>query len=157
MRWLQPAELKNMMKTQNLDPGPSRRCFTRRGWGAVVVCAMMLSSGVPVFGAPLTIGLGDPVTIEGKLFAQKFATSDDDPKFKGETAFLPIIVSDRKLAFKFSAVDQGFLHGTPPAEPVDRLELTFKDPLLLAMHEKSEGKPARIQGSLIIGPMTRGN
>ena len=122
----------------------------RRSWGSVVACAVTLSLGIPALGAPLTIGLGDPVTIEGKLFAQKFHTSDADPKFKGETAFLPIILIERKLAFKFSAIDQGFLHGPPPAGPVDRIELTFKDPLLLEKHEKSEGKPARIQGSLII-------
>lgn len=116
----------------------------------MVACAITLSLGIPAFGAPITIGLGAPVTIEGKLFAQKFVTSDDDPKFKGETAFLPIVVIERKLAFKFSGLDKGFLHGEPPAEPVDRIELTFKDPALLAEHEKSEGKPARIQGTLII-------
>ena len=122
----------------------------RRCWGALLACAITLSLGAPAFGAPLTVELGKAVTIEGKLFAQKFDTSADDPKFKGETAFLPIIVIDRKLAFKFSAIDKGFLHGEPPAEPVDRIELTFKDPALLAEHEKSEGKPARIQGTLII-------
>ncbi len=128
--------------------GPS--AVLRRGWGALVACAVTLSLGVPAFGAPLTIELGKAVKIEGKLFDQKFATSDDDPKFKGETAFLPIIVSDQKLAFKFSAIDKGFLVGEPPAGPVDRIELTFKDPALLEAHEKNIGKPARIQGTLII-------
>jgi hypothetical protein len=104
----------------------------------------------PASGAPLMIGLGDAVTIEGKLFAEKFYTSADDPKFKGETAFLPMILVDRKLSFNLSALDEGFLQGPLPAEPVDRIELTFNDPSLLAEHEKSEGKPARIQGSLII-------
>ena len=112
--------------------------------------SMQPALAAPALGAPLTIGLGDAVTIEGKLFAEKFYTSADDPKFKGETAFLPIILVDRKLAFKLSALDEGFLHGPLPAEPVDRIELMFNDPSLLAEHEKSEGKPARIQGSLII-------
>ena len=142
------------LKTQPADRGGLTRfgptAVLRRYWGALVACAITLSLGAPAFGAPLTVELGKAVTIEGKLFAQKFDTSADDPKFKGETAFLPIIVSDQKLAFKFSAIDKGFLHGEPPAEPVDRIELTFKDPALLAEHEKSEGKPARIQGTLII-------
>lgn len=146
------------MNNHNIKTSPAGRALyrfgpaaaRRRSWGAVVACAVTLSLGAPAFGAPLTVELGKPVKIEGKLFAQKFDTSDDDPKFKGETAFLPIIVSDQKLAFKFSAIDKGFLHGPPPAEPVDRIELTFKDPALLAEHEKSEGKPARIQGTLII-------
>ncbi len=146
------------MNNHNIKTPPAGRGLTRfsptavlrRSWGAVVACAITLSLGIPAFGAPLTIELGKAVKIEGKLFDQKFSTSDDDPKFKGETAFLPIIVSDQKLAFKFSAIDKGFLIGEPPAEPVDRIELTFKDPLLLAMHEKSIGKPARIVGTLII-------
>jgi hypothetical protein len=146
------------MNNYNIKTPPAGRIFTRfspaavlrRSWGAAVACAITLSLGVPAFGAPLTIELGKAVKIEGKLFDQKFATSDDDPKFKGETAFLPIIVSDQKLVFKFSAIDKGFLIGEPPAEPVDRIELTFKDPALLAEHEKNIGKPARIEGTLII-------
>ena len=109
----------------------------------------------PASGTPIMIGLGDAVTLEGKLYAEKFYTSPDDPKFKGETAFLPIILIDRGLSFNLSALDQGFLQRPLPAEAVDRIELTFNDLSLLAEHEKSEGKAARIQGSLIIDPDNR--
>jgi hypothetical protein len=155
----EPGNQKDIMNHHNIKTPPAGRDLNRSGpaavlrksWGVVVACAVTLSFGAPALAAdPLTIELGKAVKIEGKLFAQKFHTSADDPKFKGETAFLPIIVSEQKLAFKFSAIDQGFLPGPAPAGPVDRIELSFKDPLLLEKHEKSEGKAARIQGSLII-------
>ena len=109
------------LKTQPADRGGLTRfgptAVLRRCWGALAACAVTLSLGAPAFGAPLTVELGKGVTLEGKLFAQKFDTSADDPKFKGETAFLPIILIERKLVFKFSAIDKGFLHGPPPAGP----------------------------------------
>lgn len=97
----------------------------------------------------LVIQFGTQVTIEGKFFFQKYYTDASDPTYKGRTAFLPIILSDRMMVFEFSNLDKGFLNGEPPG-PQDRIELRFSEGVAKDAHEAGEGKRGRVWGSVVM-------
>lgn len=96
-----------------------------------------------------TLLFGAQTTIEGKFYFQKCYTDHTDPTYKGRTASLPIILSDRLMVFTFSNLDKGFLTGEPPG-PSDRIELFFTDGAAKDAHEKAIGKRGRVWGAVVM-------
>ena len=117
------------------------------------------SDHLPLTGGERTdqvLHLGEEVSLEGRLFIQKFYTSSDDPKYKGRTAFLPIILSDRLLVFSLTNLDSDFLpKGVDAPGPSDRIELMLAEAGLIGKHEQAEGKRARVMGSLVMDQQNR--